>query len=293
MAGGRGRPRRAVRHAASPSRPRCSSRSRCCAATAAATARSPSRRPGSTRPYLTPTTVLAIARARRRARLLRGAVHARRGARGRATRRRPSGSRDTATRRTVDYLVAAARAACSTRPACSPTPTRARSPQAELERLRAVSPSQGMMIETLAARLGEPGGPHHGAPDKTPARRLATLDAAGPRARPVHDRHPRRHRRDARRAHRRARRDRRRAPSARSRAGGDRPELPAEAGHAMHRAEPCPPDEFLWSIAVGPPDPARRRAPPGAAEPERRSRAAARGRHRRLGRRVAGHRSTT
>ena len=51
--------------------------------------------------------------------------------------------------------------------------------EAELARLRAVSPSQGMMIETLADRLGEPGGPHYGAPDKTPARRLATLDAAG------------------------------------------------------------------------------------------------------------------
>jgi FO synthase len=51
--------------------------------------------------------------------------------------------------------------------------------QEELARLREVSPSQGMMIETLAARLGGPGGPHHGAPDKTPARRLATLEAAG------------------------------------------------------------------------------------------------------------------
>src|SRR5204862_3585428 len=51
--------------------------------------------------------------------------------------------------------------------------------QPELERLRSVSPSQGMMIETLAARLAEPGGPHAGAPDKTPARRLATLEAAG------------------------------------------------------------------------------------------------------------------
>ena len=51
--------------------------------------------------------------------------------------------------------------------------------QPELERLRAVSPSQGMMLESLAERLGEPGGPHHGAPDKTPARRLATLEAAG------------------------------------------------------------------------------------------------------------------
>ena len=49
----------------------------------------------------------------------------------------------------------------------------------ELVRLRSVSPSQGMMIETLAARLAEPGGPHYGAPDKTPERRLATLDAAG------------------------------------------------------------------------------------------------------------------
>src|SRR5262245_6736376 len=33
--------------------------------------------------------------------------------------------------------------------------------QRELELLRSVSASQGMMIETLAARLGEPGGPHH------------------------------------------------------------------------------------------------------------------------------------
>ena len=35
------------------------------------------------------------------------------------------------------------------------------------------------MIESLADRLHEPGGPHHGAPDKTAARRLATLEAAG------------------------------------------------------------------------------------------------------------------
>ncbi|MGH9034389.1 MAG: 5-amino-6-(D-ribitylamino)uracil--L-tyrosine 4-hydroxyphenyl transferase CofH, partial [Acidimicrobiia bacterium] len=35
------------------------------------------------------------------------------------------------------------------------------------------------MLETLAARLAEPGGAHHRAPDKTPERRLATLEAAG------------------------------------------------------------------------------------------------------------------
>lgn len=45
--------------------------------------------------------------------------------------------------------------------------------------LRRVSPSQGMMIESLSERLHEPGGPHYQCPDKLPARRLATLDAAG------------------------------------------------------------------------------------------------------------------
>jgi FO synthase len=45
----------------------------------------------------------------------------------------------------------------------------------ELARLRPVSASQGMMIETLREDLAA----HRGAPDKTPARRLATLDAAG------------------------------------------------------------------------------------------------------------------
>lgn len=45
----------------------------------------------------------------------------------------------------------------------------------DLGRLRTVSPSQGMMIETLREDLPA----HRGAPDKTPARRLATLTAAG------------------------------------------------------------------------------------------------------------------
>src|SRR3954447_9839815 len=45
----------------------------------------------------------------------------------------------------------------------------------DLARLRTVSPSQGMMIETLRGDLPC----HRGAPDKTPARRLATLEAAG------------------------------------------------------------------------------------------------------------------
>ena len=79
---------------------------------------------------------------------------------------------------TVDYLVAACTAVLA-ETGLLPHANAGALSQPELERLRAVSPSQGMMIETLAARLGEPGGPHHGAPDKTPARRLRTLDAAG------------------------------------------------------------------------------------------------------------------
>jgi FO synthase len=47
--------------------------------------------------------------------------------------------------------------------------------EADLARLRAVSASQGMMVETLRADLPC----HRGAPDKHPDRRLATLEAAG------------------------------------------------------------------------------------------------------------------
>src|SRR5437762_3249837 len=45
--------------------------------------------------------------------------------------------------------------------------------------LRAVSASQGLMLETTAARLAERGGPHWASPDKLPAARLATIEAAG------------------------------------------------------------------------------------------------------------------
>jgi FO synthase len=45
----------------------------------------------------------------------------------------------------------------------------------ELEQLRAVSASQGMMLESLVEELDA----HRSAPDKVPSRRLATLDAAG------------------------------------------------------------------------------------------------------------------
>jgi FO synthase len=51
---------------------------------------------------------------------------------------------------------------------------------AELQRLKPVAPSMGMMLETTAARLfTEPGGPHYGSPDKDPAVRLRVLEDAG------------------------------------------------------------------------------------------------------------------
>ncbi|MDP9336157.1 MAG: 7,8-didemethyl-8-hydroxy-5-deazariboflavin synthase CofG, partial [Actinomycetota bacterium] len=122
--------------------------------------------------------------------------------------------------------------------------------EAELTRLRAVSPSQGMMIETLAARLGEPGGPHHGAPDKTPERRLATLHAAGRARVPfttgilVGIGETRAERIEALVAIANAHLEH-----------GHVQEVIVQnflpkAGTAMHRAEPCPTDEFLWSIAA-------------------------------------------
>jgi FO synthase len=49
----------------------------------------------------------------------------------------------------------------------------------ELAALRKVTASQGMMLESLSERLHEPGGPHARCQTKLPARRLATLEAAG------------------------------------------------------------------------------------------------------------------
>ncbi len=51
--------------------------------------------------------------------------------------------------------------------------------RAELERLRPVSASMGIMLETTAERLAEKGGPHWASPDKLPARRLETIRLAG------------------------------------------------------------------------------------------------------------------
>jgi FO synthase len=49
----------------------------------------------------------------------------------------------------------------------------------DLARLRKVTPSMGLMLESSSARLCERGGPHFGSPDKIPERRLETLRLAG------------------------------------------------------------------------------------------------------------------
>jgi len=51
--------------------------------------------------------------------------------------------------------------------------------EAEFGRLKRVSGSQGLMLETISRRLGERGGPHFGCDSKDPETRLEVLEAAG------------------------------------------------------------------------------------------------------------------
>ncbi len=116
----------------------------------------------------------------------------------------------------------------------------------ELARLRAVSASQGMMIESLNPDLDC----HRGAPDKTPARRLATLEAAGELGIPfttgilVGIGESRADRLEALEA-----------IAASHRRHGHVQEVIVQnflpkAGTAMHAAPPCPPEELVWTVAA-------------------------------------------
>ncbi len=116
----------------------------------------------------------------------------------------------------------------------------------ELARLREVSASQGMMLESLRGDLAA----HRSAPDKEPARRLATLEAAGELAIPF-------------------------TTGVLVGIGDDRPGVLAalraiagsqarhghvqevivqnflpKPGTAMAKAAPCPPEELQWAIAA-------------------------------------------
>ena len=124
----------------------------------------------------------------------------------------------------------------------------------ELARLRQVSASQGMMLESLRGDLAA----HRSAPDKEPARRLATLEAAGELAIPfttgilvgIGD-------------DRAGQLAALRAVAASHVRHGHVQEVIVQnflpkPGTAMAKAAPCPPEDLQWAIAVArlvlPPD---------------------------------------
>jgi FO synthase len=124
-------------------------------------------------PYLTPDEVLAIARAGARA----GCHEALFTLGERPELRYPVAQQwleEHGYASTVDYLVAMARLVVD-EIGLLPHANAGALLADELAALRAVSPSQGMMIESLNGDLDA----HVGSPDKTPQRRLATLEAAG------------------------------------------------------------------------------------------------------------------
>jgi FO synthase len=146
---------------------------------------------------------------------------------------------------TVDYLVAMCRLVLEETGLLPHGNAGALYPD-ELAALRAVTASQGMMLESVNPELAC----HIGSPDKTPERRLATLDAAGALAIPfttgilvgIGE----------------SREDRVAALEAIAESHqrhGHVQEVIVQnflpkAGTTMFRAAPCPEDEQLWSVAV-------------------------------------------
>jgi FO synthase len=146
---------------------------------------------------------------------------------------------------TVDYLVAACRAVVE-ETGLLPHANAGALGRDDLARLREVTASQGMMLESLNPDLVA----HRHAPDKTPERRLATLDAAGELQIPfttgllvgIGE----------------SRTDRLETLEAIAASHGRHGHVQEvivqnflpKPGTAMHRFPPCPSDEFLWTVAA-------------------------------------------
>ena len=134
-------------------------------------------RPGE-RAYLTPEEVLAIARAGRDA----GCHEAlftlgdKPELRYKAAREELAATRPYAS--TIDYLAAMCELVLR-ETGLLPHVNPGVMTRDDMARLREVSASQGLMLESTAERLCERGGPHFGSPDKHPAARLETLRLAG------------------------------------------------------------------------------------------------------------------
>ncbi|MCD9623038.1 bifunctional FO biosynthesis protein CofGH [Rhabdothermincola salaria] len=195
-------------------------------------------------PYLSPDEVLAIARAGAR----QGCHEALFTLGERPELRYPSAASWLEAHghaSTVDYLAAMARLVLD-ETGLLPHANAGALSRDELARLRPVSPSQGMMIETLRDDLEC----HRGAPDKEPQRRLDTLEWAGELHIPFttgilvgigEDR-----------ADRVAALE---AIAASHRRHGHVQEVIVQnflpkPGTAMHAAPPCPPDVYLEAIAL-------------------------------------------
>ena len=84
--------------------------------------------------------------------------------------------------RTLDYLYEACRAVLE-ETGLLPHSNPGVMGQGDLQRLRDVNPSMGLMLESVSERLLLAGGAHDNAPDKKPAVRLRTLELAGKLAR--------------------------------------------------------------------------------------------------------------
>ncbi|MGI9080080.1 MAG: 5-amino-6-(D-ribitylamino)uracil--L-tyrosine 4-hydroxyphenyl transferase CofH [Acidimicrobiales bacterium] len=165
---------------------------------------------------------------------------------------------------TVDYLVAACRVVVE-ETGLLPHANAGALGAADLERLRTVAVSQGMMLESLNPGLAC----HAGSPDKSPPRRLATLEAAGELAIAfttgilvgIGE----------------SRADRietLEAIAASHHRHGHVQEVIVQnflpkAGTSMHAAPPCPPDEYLWTVAAARvvlPDDIHLQAPPNLSD---------------------------
>jgi len=214
-------------------------------------------------PYLTPEEVLAIATAGATA----GCHEALFTLGERPELRYPAAAswlHDHGYASTVDYLVAMC-ALVRDQAGLLPHANAGALSADELAALRPVSASQGMMLESLRDDLEC----HRGSPDKTPERRLATLEAAGRLAIPfttgilvgIGD-------------SRADRLDALEAISAAHLRHGHVQEVIVQnflpkADTAMHNAPACPTDEYLWTVAAArlvlPPD-VHLQAPPNLSD---------------------------
>ena len=151
----------------------------------------------------------------------------------------------------------------------------------EMTRLKPVSPSMGMMLETTSRRLFETKGlAHFGSPDKDPEVRLRVLEDAGRLSVPFTSGSAGRDRRDPGRARRDGVRAARGGAPVRRAAGGHRAELPGQARH-RDAARRRPRAGRVPRRDRGHPDrPRAEGAHPGAAQPDRHRRVPAAARRR-------------